>query len=136
MKKCNYCGKEYADDANVCLTDGQVLMEITPPGTPPRIKKIPAQTTGASLGWDSVPWFRQSGGARVTIFLGAFLFPPLLWAMGIICLTGDIYYTSRKPVEEWTKWSRASKIIVWILIVAHFILGILILRWEQRIHSP
>jgi hypothetical protein len=34
MKRCNYCGKEYPDDAIECAVDGQALDRIGPPPLP------------------------------------------------------------------------------------------------------
>ena len=31
MKKCSYCGKEYPDDATICIVDQQPLQEVHPP---------------------------------------------------------------------------------------------------------
>jgi hypothetical protein len=31
MKKCTYCGKEYPDDATVCVLDEQPLKRVGPP---------------------------------------------------------------------------------------------------------
>src|ERR1700722_7366901 len=31
MKKCDYCGKEYPDDASVCALDQQPLRLVNPP---------------------------------------------------------------------------------------------------------
>jgi hypothetical protein len=36
MKQCTYCGKEHADDATVCVIDGQPLRNAVPPKIVPQ----------------------------------------------------------------------------------------------------
>jgi hypothetical protein len=67
--------------------------------------------------YKEVPWYRQSGIASLFTLTGFFCFPPLLWTVCILCLTGDIYNKKVGKDGYLTKWSGGNKIAAIIILV-------------------
>ena len=125
MKKCSYCGKEYSEKIVSCPIDGEALIEIIP-------SKPPDQTAPktANTYIEIIPWYRKDSTAWTATVLGFFCCAPALWIVGILCLTGDIYCSTR---PNGRKWSATSKIIVWILIGVQILIWGLISRYRNKV---
>jgi heme/copper-type cytochrome/quinol oxidase subunit 2 len=77
--------------------------------------------------YNSVPWYRKSGISSWFVFLGWFLFPPLIWIVAYALASGDIYYKESEQDGNLKKWSKANKVVAWIIIVANILFFINIL---------
>ena len=66
---------------------------------------------------NDVPWYRRSLNANLMAGVGFFLFPPLLWCVCTLCLTGDIYYKESEAGKLKT-WGRMNKVYSAIMLVA------------------
>ena len=63
-----------------------------------------------------VPWYRREPGALT--FLAAILFLPVIIALCIICLTGDVYKNSHDKQGNLQVWGIGNKVAaVFILII-------------------
>ncbi|WP_020473703.1 hypothetical protein [Zavarzinella formosa] len=63
-----------------------------------------------------VPWHRKSGTMTVFILAGFCLFPPLLLAACVVCLTGDVYNDRRRRDGSLSRWSRLNKFAAVIIL--------------------
>jgi hypothetical protein len=82
MKKCTYCGKEYAGDLMNCLVDGEPLLDPnTPPSLEPKVK---------ALGW-----FEQqfASTSRITIIIGSIFLAGIVFVLGLL---GIVFSKSEK----------------------------------------
>ena len=66
-----------------------------------------------------VPWYRQQYSVNVLIVAGFFVFPPLLWAACLFCLTGDIYTEEEDEDGFVTKCPPSTKISALLALVVH-----------------
>ena len=130
MKKCTYCGKEYLDEVDACQADGHPLVTFTPKQAPE-----PAVADTVPSGYESVPWYRRDSTAGVALWLGFLCFAPALWALGLICLTGDIYYPTTRTRKSPPKWSTGSKIRVWILIIVQALVLVWVTQHQKKVLS-
>jgi hypothetical protein len=64
-----------------------------------------------------VPWYRRSGNASGMVLAGFFCIPPLLWAVCILCLTGEIYNKKVGVDGYLTRWSYANKVVAGIILI-------------------
>jgi hypothetical protein len=111
--------------------DGEALVIATLPKVPAPVPS-PVATTIVPLNYESVPWYRRDSTAGAALWLGFFCCAPALWGLGILCLTGDIYYASRRSGTDLPKWTKGSKIRVWILIaIQGLVLGWLSLHQRK-----
>jgi hypothetical protein len=69
------------------------------------------------INYDDVPWYRRTGPASVFVLSGFFCFPPLLWTVCLLCLTGDIYFKKVGKDGYLTKWSSANKVAAAIILI-------------------
>lgn len=99
------------------------------PGNEPEPSADPS--TALEKEYGLVPWFRVSGVNSLALLAGFFCFPPLIWAVCIIALTGDIYYKRMDKDGKLARWSTANKIAAVILIVLNFLW---VANWLYRRH--
>jgi hypothetical protein len=72
---------------------------------------------GSYTNYIDVPWYRRSGWASVFTLIGFFCFPPLLWTVCILCLTGDIYYDKVRKDGTLSVWSKGNKVAAVIILL-------------------
>ena len=75
--------------------------------------------------YGAVPWYRRSSCVSMMIVLGFVIFPPLIWAACIICLTGDVYSKNFNEDGSLATWSFANKVAAVIIL---FIWGFMVYR--------
>lgn len=82
---------------------------------------VPAPGSGG--GGSGAPWHRRSKHVSVMIVVGFLLFPPLLWAGCVICLTGDVYHARLARDGEparwsaWNRWAAAAVLVLQAVLV-------------------
>jgi hypothetical protein len=106
MKRCDYCGKEYPDDASVCALDGKPLEQIGAPLTPqtfeaPKPAAVPnaAEALRAAATKDMVvgglwcgggilvtalTYSAASGGGTYVVAWGAIIFGGVQFVRGLM----------------------------------------------------
>ena len=62
-----------------------------------------------------VPWYRKSSANSLFILVG-FFFPPLIWLVCILLVTGKIYYNKPDAQGNLKTWSVANKIVAFIFL--------------------
>jgi hypothetical protein len=67
--------------------------------------------------YDSVPWYRKSRVNHWFAILGLLFFPPLVWWVAILCLTGDIYTPKQDESGNLKKWGAFSKVFSIIIVI-------------------
>src|SRR6266542_2183773 len=80
MKRCTYCGKEYADEAEVCSTDGMPLERVgaqTPEHPSPDVQSRDAISPEEQRFWERMT-FRQFAILMVRLQALWFLFYAVL----------------------------------------------------------
>lgn len=70
--------------------------------------------------YTDIPWFRRSGTNTAFIIIGL-LFPPFIWAVCFISLTGDVYYKNNLSDGMLKKWSAGNKGAAIILLVIQLV---------------
>jgi hypothetical protein len=85
MKRCDYCGKEYPDDATECATDGQPLARTGPPPLPstgltPAAAVTPAPGIAPAIDPNEIMAARRAAANRNMLVGG-------LWCVGGIVVT-------------------------------------------------
>jgi hypothetical protein len=116
MKKCTYCGKEYANDKTACDIDGQPLLSTEPSGMAPPPVLVPA--TEEFTDYTQLPWHRKSGANSLLILASILtlgLFPGTL----VVCvnvLRGEVYYNKKDERGYLKKWHRANKVVAVLLL--------------------
>ncbi len=68
--------------------------------------------------YEQVPWFRREPGAIVLLL--ALLFSPVLIALCIIALTGDIYKKGYDKYGNLEVWGIGNKIAAVVLLLIQF----------------
>ena len=66
--------------------------------------------------YGAVPWYRRSSWVSMMILIGFMIFPPLIWASCIICLTGNVYYKNFNEDGSLATWSFANKVASVIIL--------------------
>jgi hypothetical protein len=67
--------------------------------------------------YENIPWYRKNSNNSWFILLGWFLFPPLLWITLYSLISGDIYFNKKNKEGNLEKWSKANKIVAWIMFI-------------------
>jgi len=65
--------------------------------------------------YEDVPWFRKNGINSAFVLLGI-CFPPLLWTVCVIVLTGPVYMDAYDEHGQLKQWGVANKVVAVILI--------------------
>jgi hypothetical protein len=129
MKTCSYCGKQYPDDAEVCVLDQQPLKGLAESSAGAAPPKVVCPQCGAA---DD---FTRVIDARGSFSLPAFLFGGLFAvfarnagkARRVRCNKCDARFYFSSPL------SKISRVIFWLLVTPSIIcLGILLI---MIIHS-
>jgi len=74
-----------------------------------------------AAGYDTfaaVPWYRKSGAVSAFVLVGFCLFPPLLVAACVVCLTGDVYTGRRRKDGRLSRWPRGNRVAAVVLMPA------------------
>ena len=74
--------------------------------------------------YDEVPWYRREPGAL--IFLAALLCTPVIIALCIICLTGDVYKNSYDKQGNLQVWGIGNKVAAVLILVIQTLVYILV----------
>jgi hypothetical protein len=75
------------------------------------------KSTGIPNIYNEIPWYRRSSTMTVFILVGFFLFPPLLWAACVICLTGEVYNNRLRKDGTLSQWSSGNKFAAVVIMV-------------------
>lgn len=77
--------------------------------------------------YEQVPWHRKSGINHVFAIIGLLFFPPLVWWVAYLRLSGDIYRNERvRPHGQFDKWGRGSKVFAYAILVLHAIASVVL----------
>jgi len=126
---CPHCGKD------LFLYRG-VRAVGTPPANQPAV-----QSPIAPLNQDSknkyktfaeVPWFRREPGPITLLLL--LVFSPVLLALCIIALTGDVYRNAYDKNGNLVTWGIANKIAAILILLTQFALGVVYYEAKQTEH--
>ena len=90
--------------------------------TGPRINKGPSGRSAKYLRYEDVPWYRRSTLNHVFALGGLLCFPPFVWWVVTMCLTGDIYKKKRDKAGNLKTWGMFSKVFSVILVVGQILL--------------
>lgn len=137
---CKNCGIELNKEANFCKECGtptkEVIKDMDSKEATPVNKEKPSlwavsaanNPKGEYQDYNIVPWYRKSGMSSWFVLLGWILFPPLIWIVAYALATGDIYYNKTEQNGNLKKWSKANKVVAWIIIIVNilFLINILI----------
>jgi len=124
MKTCSYCGKQYPDDAEVCVLDQQPLKGLaeSPAGvTPP---KVTCPQCGAADDFTRLVELRSSFSLPAFLFGGliAVLFRNAGKARRVRCNKCESRFYVSSPL------SKISRVIFWLLVTPTIIcLGIVLI---------
>ena len=135
MPYCTECGAEVSETANFCTecglnrgsggsgTSGDETKPIYPD------KELVKNQGSLTLRYEDVHWNRKSWFNGLLALFGFLGFSPLLWWCCINLITGDIYYNSYDEQGNLRKWSKANKVVAFILLAINilWILWIIIL---------
>jgi len=69
--------------------------------------------------YEKVPWHRKSGINHFFAIVGLLVFPPFVWWVAILCLTGDIYTSKQDENGNLKKWGAFSKVFSIIIVILH-----------------
>jgi uncharacterized membrane protein YvbJ len=110
---CKKCGNNLSGNANFCEKCGKYI-------------KAPVSANinkdlSADEQYESISWRRKSKLNSWFIFLGWFIFPPFLYFTIYNLISGDIYYNKIDAEGNLKKWSRANKILAWMLLGSHIL---------------
>ncbi len=83
----------------------------------PRMQKTPSGKRVKYIRYEDVPWYRQSTLNHVFALGGLLCFPPLVWWVVTMCLTGDIYKKKRDKEGNLKTWGMFSKVFSVFLVV-------------------
>ena len=74
--------------------------------------------------YKDVPWLRKSGTNSVFLILHVLTlgFLPLLLITCIVLVTGEIYYKQSESNGTLKTWSKANKVVAFLLLLAPLIL--------------
>ncbi|MCH7597990.1 hypothetical protein IID27_03055 [Patescibacteria group bacterium] len=75
--------------------------------------------------YKEVLWYRKSPLNSLFVFVGAFMFPPLLWLVIYNLITGDIYINKTKEDGTLKTWSIANKVVAWVFLFIQIALFLL-----------
>jgi len=81
--------------------------------------------------YEEVPWFRREPGALV--FLLAILFSPVVIAICIIALTGDVYKNNYDQEGNLAVWGTGNKIAAVLLLILQISITVFILIWNDGV---
>jgi DNA-directed RNA polymerase subunit RPC12/RpoP len=132
---CPHCGQHIQCDA---LWSGReincpacqqplVVPSPSPPvpevraATGPPIKQEPSGKRVKYRRYEDVPWYRQSTLNHVFALGGLLCFPPLVWWVVAMCLSGDIYKNSRDKDGNLKTWGLFSKVFSVFLVVCQIL---------------
>jgi hypothetical protein len=71
----------------------------------------------APVGYQAVPWYRRSAVMSAFVLLGFCLFPPLLWAACLVCLTGGVFYRRVRKDGTLARWSAGNKVAAVVILL-------------------
>jgi len=111
-KFCESCGEIIKIRAELCPKCG--------------VRQMPPSAPGKYASYENVPWYRRSGPVSAMAVVGAFLFAPLLWAVCVIVLTGDVYYKAFDEKGQLKTWWVGNKVAAVILMILQLVLWIAI----------
>jgi hypothetical protein len=89
---------------------------LPPPAPSSKVKKGPSGKRGKYLRYEDVPWYRQSTLNHIFAISGLLCFPPLVWLVVTMCLTGDIYQKNRDKDGNLKIWGMFSKVFSVLLV--------------------
>ncbi len=77
-----------------------------------------------SAKYSNLSWYRKSGVNSILMLVHFITlgFVPLLWITCFALLTGDIYYNKTDVDGSLKRWSRANKVIAFLLVIGPLLL--------------
>ena len=66
--------------------------------------------------YNNVPLHRKSATNSWLLLFGLF-FPPFIWFVAIMLVTGDIYFNKKRGDGNLKKWSLANKVVALIIVI-------------------
>ena len=129
MKKCSYCGKEYPDEAYVCVIDQEVLIDTGPAvSNDQSFTLIFCPSCGKSA--DIKPVVAAKGSFSTPVFLAGGLIALIFQNVGrerrFRCNTCGVHFGIR------TRLSKAAKVLFWISIIPAIMITLLFVIFLGR----
>ena len=72
--------------------------------------------------YNHVPWYRRYERVNLLVLVGFFVFPPLLWAACILCLTGEIYTDELDQEGILTRCPASIKVAAFFALLSQAVL--------------
>ena len=123
MKTCLYCGKQYPDDAEVCVLDQQPLKELAKSPAGVASPRVTGPQCGAAD--DFTPVLEVHSSFSLSAFLFGGLYAVLFWNAGrprrVRCNKCEARFYVSSPL------SKISRVIFWLLVTPSIILLIIAL---------
>jgi hypothetical protein len=82
----------------------------------------PTETPEVPPAIENVPIYRREWVVSLLLLGGLFLCPPALWAVCILCLTGDIYRNKVGEDGSLVRWYWPNKLAAVLLLVLQLIM--------------
>ena len=70
--------------------------------------------------YNEVPWYRKNSINSLLLFIGL-VFPPFILLVAINLVTGHIYQNTYDEKGSLKTWSKANKVLAWIILVAQLL---------------
>jgi uncharacterized Zn-finger protein len=130
MKKCNYCGKEYPDEATVCAIDREFLADVIPNSAGPQSsasnqKSGSATCPNCGISGDYRPIIVARGSFSFPIFFAGGIFAVIFRNVGRGRMVRCNHCETRFTVH--TPFSKLAKILFWILLGPMIVFAVLLL---------